>query len=431
MRARVRMYCQGLGDCFLLTFSDRSAFAAKGCVHVLIDCGVMLGTEGSSDRLGKVLADVRTATRGSPLTVVATHEHWDHVAGFGHETFATIQVNETWFGWTEDLDDPQAKRLREERVTRLEQLEGAVALWRERARGEPGVGQAIEATKEVLAFSADHEVQASGKAKRARASVRKKAPETTRGALDALCARESARYLEPGQSFLLEGTAAVRVYVLGPPRDEGYLRNSRPSKRRGDTYGEEPPPNTLASSFLGAVADRRSSPSVGRGHATPFKPSLCIPEQGAKHDAFFSRHYGFGADDPFRGIANGWRRIDADWLATTADLALALDKDTNNTSLVLAFELGEGGPVILMAGDAQVGNWRSWSEVRFRVPRGRRTVTITAHELLTRTVVYKGMLTTPQLRDFYPDLSDHRVESAIALVHSRFSWNFCCRAVAK
>jgi glutamate synthase (NADPH/NADH) large chain len=40
-----------------------------------------------------------------------------------------------------------------------------------------------------------------------------------------------------------------------------------------------------------------------------------------------------------------------------------------------------------------------------------------------RTVVYKGMLTTPQLRDFYPDLSDERVESAIALVHSRFSTN--------
>jgi glutamate synthase (NADPH/NADH) large chain len=43
--------------------------------------------------------------------------------------------------------------------------------------------------------------------------------------------------------------------------------------------------------------------------------------------------------------------------------------------------------------------------------------------LSVRTIVYKGMLTTPQLRDFYPDLSDERVESAIALVHSRFSTN--------
>ncbi|HRW37590.1 MAG TPA: glutamate synthase large subunit, partial [Aquihabitans sp.] len=43
--------------------------------------------------------------------------------------------------------------------------------------------------------------------------------------------------------------------------------------------------------------------------------------------------------------------------------------------------------------------------------------------LSCRTIVYKGMLTTPQLRDFYPDLQDERVESAIALVHSRFSTN--------
>ncbi len=40
-----------------------------------------------------------------------------------------------------------------------------------------------------------------------------------------------------------------------------------------------------------------------------------------------------------------------------------------------------------------------------------------------RTFVYKGMLTTPQLRGFYLDLQDDRVESALGLVHSRFSTN--------
>jgi glutamate synthase (NADPH/NADH) large chain len=43
--------------------------------------------------------------------------------------------------------------------------------------------------------------------------------------------------------------------------------------------------------------------------------------------------------------------------------------------------------------------------------------------LSCRTLIYKGMLTTPQLQQFYPDLNDDRVESAIALVHSRFSTN--------
>ncbi len=40
-----------------------------------------------------------------------------------------------------------------------------------------------------------------------------------------------------------------------------------------------------------------------------------------------------------------------------------------------------------------------------------------------RTIVYKGMLTPDQLTTFFPDLSDERVTSAIALVHSRFSTN--------
>ena len=43
--------------------------------------------------------------------------------------------------------------------------------------------------------------------------------------------------------------------------------------------------------------------------------------------------------------------------------------------------------------------------------------------LSSRTIVYKGMLTTGQLEEFFPDLSDFRVASSLALVHSRFSTN--------
>ncbi len=41
----------------------------------------------------------------------------------------------------------------------------------------------------------------------------------------------------------------------------------------------------------------------------------------------------------------------------------------------------------------------------------------------SRTVVYKGMLTSPQLPRYYPDLRDERIATALALVHSRFSTN--------
>ena len=40
-----------------------------------------------------------------------------------------------------------------------------------------------------------------------------------------------------------------------------------------------------------------------------------------------------------------------------------------------------------------------------------------------RTIVYKGMFLSPQVEPYFPDLVDERVESAIALVHSRFSTN--------
>jgi len=55
--------------------------------------------------------------------------------------------------------------------------------------------------------------------------------------------------------------------------------------------------------------------------------------------------------------------------------------------------------------------------------RIEHTMPIYVSSLSSRTIVYKGMLTTGQLEEFFPDLSNPLVESAMALVHSRFSTN--------
>ena len=55
--------------------------------------------------------------------------------------------------------------------------------------------------------------------------------------------------------------------------------------------------------------------------------------------------------------------------------------------------------------------------------RIEHTMPIYISSLSSRTIVYKGMLTTGQLEEFFPDLSNPLVESAMALVHSRFSTN--------
>ncbi|GGS36865.1 glutamate synthase large subunit [Actinokineospora fastidiosa] len=55
--------------------------------------------------------------------------------------------------------------------------------------------------------------------------------------------------------------------------------------------------------------------------------------------------------------------------------------------------------------------------------RAERAADVYFPSLSSRTIVYKGMLTEPQVALFFPDLTDERVTSSIGLVHSRFSTN--------
>ncbi|MFB6661039.1 glutamate synthase large subunit [[Kitasatospora] papulosa] len=55
--------------------------------------------------------------------------------------------------------------------------------------------------------------------------------------------------------------------------------------------------------------------------------------------------------------------------------------------------------------------------------RAEREAGVYFPSLSARTIVYKGMLTTGQLEPFFPDLSDRRFATTVALVHSRFSTN--------
>ncbi|RNE66528.1 glutamate synthase large subunit [Cryobacterium tepidiphilum] len=55
--------------------------------------------------------------------------------------------------------------------------------------------------------------------------------------------------------------------------------------------------------------------------------------------------------------------------------------------------------------------------------RAERELQVYFASLSCRTLVYKGMVTTLQLEPFYPDLSDERFASTLALVHSRYSTN--------
>ncbi len=126
----------------------------------------------------------------------------------------------------------------------------------------------------------------------------------------------------------------------------------------------------------------------------PFDQRYALPLDETKSVPFFQRHYWAESvgDEPARERVEPtqtWRRIDNDWLDSATSLALKLDEDTNNTSLVLAIELGkpeDDGPVLLFAADAQVGNWLSWPDVTWDNYHGRR---IAGRDLLQRTEIYK------------------------------------------
>ena len=127
-----------------------------------------------------------------------------------------------------------------------------------------------------------------------------------------------------------------------------------------------------------------------------------------------------------------WREVPADdaWLGDAARRAAPRIEE-----VFLAAQPAAGQPGIDHAGGAlatgDAGAPASYEEAlaldrvayvaRKRVEHSVEGVYLPS--LSARTIVYKGMLTSHQLRWFYPDLSDERVESALALVHSRFSTN--------
>jgi hypothetical protein len=372
----VRMYRQGLGDCFLLAF----ATGAGRPFYMLIDCGVLMGTEDAAGKMRRVAESLRDSTGGHIDVLVATHQHWDHLSGFdpaqARDVFDQIAIGEVWVAWTEDPEDPVASGLRRQRETALRALAGTVA--RLRASGDEDSARTAEGLAPILGFFGDLGA-ADGGAAGGSAIVRAMKYVVGRG--------KPPRYRTPGEGPLpLPGAAGARVYVLGPPKEMEFLKRSNP--RSGEAYEAALAVNEETSFFaavLGAHA-REGGPAMSpeeRALANlcfPFDKVYRVPVEAAQEDLFFQESYfGAGKDDV------AWRRIDADWLSSAGGLALQLDSNTNNTSLALAVELVPSGKVLLFPGDAQAGNWRSWRNLGWTVDGAA----VTIDDLLRRTVLYK------------------------------------------
>jgi len=348
-RVKIRMYRQGLGDCFLITIPRK-----KGApFYAVIDCGVILGTADAGTIMKEVVEHIITTTNGHIDLLAATHEHWDHISGFGQAKEiwtdrSRLKVDQVWLSWAEDPKNSLAKTLRGERQGMRMALQAAAARMR--------VGGNVETADDVsnmLSFFA-----AAG---------------TTSDALKVIKGlSDDLRYCTPADKPVKLSGTDVRVYVLGPPPDVKFIKKYNPSTKDPETY------HLAMNQSLDVL-----NPLLQTDLDSPFDEQLHIPLTVAQQMPFFQRHY-WGEDLDSNEKSQSWRRIDANWLDSSSSLALQLDSATNNTCLVLAFELGNGD-VLLFAADAQVGNWLSWQDLKWKVD-GKN---VTGPDLLERTIFYK------------------------------------------
>lgn len=386
-RIVVRMYRRLLGDCFLIRIED-----AGSNRHILIDCGLLQGLDKAGERMTAIARDIALTCDGRLDLLVVTHEHWDHISGFqqAKDIFfdkARLQIDRLWMAWTEKPGDPDADRLRARFDDRKQALTAfARAVRPGAAPGAPDVLRNLD--RFIGPSEPGPAANGLGVVPTGRLTGRRIMTELQAAAI-------AVDFLEPGQVLTTPGADPLRVAVLGPPRTEARLFKDLPSRGAAkETYLAE---ECLLQSLLGVDGDfgetetiDTSSPFPQRYHRYLSRAEVekaRARDGAAGHsdvtDAQWLNDRYFADKDFGEKRPQDDRRID-DIAGSAAGLALKLDSDTNNTSLVLAFELPDQ-TFMLFAADAQVGNWLSWHDQDYGFGSDR----LSAEQILARTRLYK------------------------------------------
>ena len=390
-RVTVRMYCQGFGDCFLLTIAGDD-----GPCRLLIDCGVVRNTRDEKKRMIEVVQSVFDETGGVLDVLVVTHEHWDHVCGFGHaaEIWKRFKIKQLWLPWTENPKDEAAgtvAKYHRDAYALARRAEGAVKAV---APGTDGQARLESLLGLLPAYSENTAISLSTVVEAAKAS----------GA--------EVTYLKPGDVVSLGG---ARIAALGPPRDKEKIKDLLGSS--GDTFGHLaalaedaglPAASSYEDRMRAALGLAPKVPPPG----PPFAPTYVLKpnDKGRWVQYAKGKTPGTRVDERYEADESAWRRIDGEGLAAFQRLAMQLDSLTNNLSLVLAIVVDDD--VLLFPGDAQMGNWKSWGDQVYTV--GFKDWTV--EELMRKTRVYKAGHHASHNGTCRPERFDLMPEGTISLV---------------
>ena len=391
------MYKMGTGDCFAIKFlADKEEI-----FKIMIDAGTW---QGSKDRLGDYIKDLKTYLGDYTDVLIVTHEHKDHVHAFDacEELFTddNFHVGEIWMGWTENDRTRKVKEWKEDFGEKKKAL-GLVAKELETAMNTPDFKNQFAGNRDsekmlgarnvfkgVLSGFADlhlsfDEVNKVYKGGQAGMEVVKKKIK-----------KDAIKFFKPGDVIRDLGEAeGVKIYVLGPP--ELYEEVKKEAGGEGESYKHNK--QLRESDAFGAAVLGMNNTSFVKDSLLPFDEhymeSTLNEQPDPKDEVAMTAKKNM---DFVRGSykSKDWRKIDYDWLFSAGSFALRMNGLTNNLSLALAFEFEEGGKVLLFPGDAEFGSWESWHRIKWKEKKDGSTKEKEkqkhlTEDLLNRTVFYK------------------------------------------